>query len=86
MKTKDSQDEIGSFIVGYKGNLYEIDDDGQVGQLTDNISSVGCGHQIALGAMYALDHLYPAERIKKALEITTYLNAGVRPPFVVEEM
>ena len=86
MKTKDSQDEVGSFIVGYKANLYEIDDDCQVGQLTDNISSVGCGHQIALGAMFALEHLYPVERIKKALEITTYLNAGVRPPFIVEEL
>lgn len=85
-KSKDSQDQGGAFIVGYRGSLYEIDDDYQVGKLMDNVSSVGCGSHIALGAMYALEHMYPAERIKRALEITTYLNAGVRPPFVIEEV
>lgn len=86
LKTKDSQDHGGMFLVGYRGKLYEINGDFQVGALTDNIASVGCGAEVALGAMYALDHLYPKERIKRALEITTHLNAGVRPPFVIEEL
>lgn len=85
-KSKEGTDQGGNFIVGYRGNLYEIDDDYQVGKAMDDISSVGCGSHIALGAMYGLDHLYPGERIKRALEITTYLNAGVRPPFVIEEI
>ncbi len=86
MKSKDGCDAGGSFIVGYKQALYEIDDDFQVGKLADDISAVGCGSEIALGAMYALEHLYPHERIKRALEITTHLNAGVRPPFVIQEL
>lgn len=86
LKVKDSQDAGGSFLVGYKGKLYEVDDDYQVGRLADNIAAVGCGSEIAKGAMYGLEHLYPKERIKKALDITVHLNAGVRPPFVIEEL
>ena len=85
-KTKDSEESGGAFLVGYKGRLYEIDNDYQVARLHDNIASVGCGSDIALGAMYGLSHLYPKERIIRALEITTHLNAGVRPPFVIEEL
>lgn len=84
LKTKDGQDDAGSFLVGYRGHLYEIDSDLQVGKLHDRIASVGCGSAYALGAMYALGHLDPTDRVKKALEITTHLNAGVRPPFVIE--
>lgn len=84
--TQDSQEHGGEFLVGYKGQLYKIDSDYQVGKLHDNIASVGCGSELALGAMYALAHLYPKERILKTLEITTHLNAGVRPPFVIEEL
>jgi ATP-dependent protease HslVU (ClpYQ) peptidase subunit len=85
-KSKDSQDHGGTFIVGYKGQMYEVDGDYQVAKLTDNIASVGCGSDLALGAMYALEHLYPKERIKKSLEIVVHLNSGVRPPFVIEEL
>lgn len=76
----------GEFILGYKGSLYEVSSDFQVAKMLDNIASVGCGAKIALGAMHALTHLYPKERILKSLEITTYLNAGVRPPFIIEEI
>jgi ATP-dependent protease HslVU (ClpYQ) peptidase subunit len=86
-KTKDGQDHGGSFLVGYRGALYEIDDDYQVGKLSDNIASVGCGANVALGAMYALDHYHcPIARIRRSLEITTHLNSGVRPPFVILEV
>lgn len=76
----------GDFLVGYKSNLYEVSSDFQVAKLIDNICSVGCGDKVALGAMHALSHLYPKERIIKSLEIATYLNSGVRPPFIIEEL
>jgi ATP-dependent protease HslVU (ClpYQ) peptidase subunit len=87
-KSKEGSDSGGSFLVGYKGKLYEIDDDYQVALLSDNIAAVGCGSPEAKGAMYALanTNFTPPEKIKKALEITSYLNTGVRPPFVVEEI
>ena len=85
-KVKDSQESGGTFLVGYKGNLYLIDDDYQVGLLTDNMTAIGCGNDEARGAMYALDYMPPVKRIERALEITTHLNIGVRPPFVIEEL
>jgi ATP-dependent protease HslVU (ClpYQ) peptidase subunit len=85
-KSKDSQDHGGSFIVGYKGRMYEVEGDYQVAIVTDNITAIGCGSDIALGSMHSLGHLYPKERIKKALEIVVHLNSGVRPPFVIEEL
>lgn len=86
--TKDGAEKGGSFLVGYREKLYEIDSDYQVGILADNIASVGCGSQVALGAMYGLtnSNLSPSDKIRKALEITSYLNGGVRPPFVIEEL
>lgn len=85
-KTKEGGERGGSFLVGYRGNLYEVDDDYQVGIMQDNIASVGCGSEVATGAMYGLLNvkMNPDDRIRKALEITTYLNGGVRAPFVVE--
>jgi ATP-dependent protease HslVU (ClpYQ) peptidase subunit len=87
-RSKDGGDRGGAFLVGYKGRLYEIDEDYQVGLLADNVASVGCGESVALGAMYGLAHtkLDPIAKILKALEITSYLNAGVRPPFIVETL
>lgn len=88
-KNNDGQDKGGFFLVGYRGNLYEIENDYQVGICVDDIICIGSGAEMAIGAMYGLskvsDPLPPKDRITKALEIVTYLNTDVRPPFVVEE-
>jgi ATP-dependent protease HslVU (ClpYQ) peptidase subunit len=88
MAKKEEREEGGSFLVGYRGQLYYVDYDFQVGKLADNIASVGVGSEIALGAMYALGlgTLTAKERIEAALGITAKLNAGVHPPFVIEEL
>ena len=82
-KEKD-REEGGSFLVGYRGTLYEIDSDYQVGRMADSVASVGCGSAIALGAMYATPGLPPRKRIENALRITSSLNIGVHPPFLIE--
>jgi len=71
----------GHFLIGYRGQLYEIASDFQVGQTVDNIAAIGCGGVLALGAMHALNHLEPEQRILKAMQITEKLNSGVRGPF-----
>ena len=84
-KKTNERDTGGSFLVGYRKHLYEIDDDYQVGQTFDNIAAVGCGSAIALGAMHAISSKIVADkRIIKALAITEKLNSGVRGPFVVD--
>lgn len=76
----------GTFLVGYKGKLYEINEDFQVAESFDNFNAVGCGHDIAKGAMHILDTfsvLTPKEKIIKSLEAANRFSAGVSAPFNV---
>lgn len=41
----------GIFLVGYKGNLYKVDSDFQVGQNVKSFSAVGCGGHYSTGAL-----------------------------------
>lgn len=76
----------GTFLVGYKGVLYEIGDDYQVGISECQYDAVGCGYQLALGAMYATSGKKPKERLQAALQAAEEFNAGVRGPFRFEEL
>lgn len=74
------------FLIGYHGQLYAIYGDYQVEVEQAAFNAVGCGAEIALGAMYALEGLSPIKRIQKALEAAERFSAGVRGPFVVEAL
>jgi len=78
----------GCFLVGYKGNLYKIETDFQVGIPTFNFESTGCGENIALGAMYAMKNLKitPQTRIKKALDAAAEFSTGVRGPYIIKKL
>jgi ATP-dependent protease HslVU (ClpYQ) peptidase subunit len=78
-----SDKEGGTFLVGYKGKLYTINSDFQVGIPADTFDAVGSGSDLALGAMYVSGGLDPVKRITKALEAASYFNAGVAAPFRV---
>ena len=82
-KENELEEHEASFLVGYNGKLYVIEEDFQVGRPIENYASVGCGAQIALGAMYATrnSNMTPEERITLALQAATEYSAGVRPPF-----
>jgi|HubBroStandDraft_6_1064221.scaffolds.fasta_scaffold448767_2 ATP-dependent protease HslVU (ClpYQ) peptidase subunit len=84
-KTTDGREEGGSFLVGYRGHIYEIGSDFQVGRPADPFAAVGCGADIALGALYAVAAKPPATRIQVALEAAERFSAGVRGPFTVIE-
>jgi ATP-dependent protease HslVU (ClpYQ) peptidase subunit len=56
--------------------------DYQIARPGDEFAAVGCGEDIALGAMYATRHLPPAKRIEMALEAAERFSAGVRGPFI----
>lgn len=79
------QEQGGSFLVGFKGRLFSIDSDYQVGESLLSYDAVGCGADIALGALHATDKLsiLPEERIRKALEAAECFSAGVRSPFTI---
>lgn len=75
----------GTFLVGYAGRLFEVHGDYQVGEATDGFSAVGCGDEIALGALYAAKKQKPTDRLRTALEASERFSAGVRGPFHFEE-
>lgn len=78
----------GNFLVAYSGNLYTIDGDFQVAKQTCKYAAIGCGSAYALGSLFSTEGLgmKPSQRVEKALEASTMFSAGVRPPYVVEEM
>jgi hypothetical protein len=83
---KNNEEESGgTFLVGYKGHLFEIEDDYQVCISVDNYNACGCGDQIAKGALYGLEYmnLNPTMKVNRALEAAEKFNAGVRSPFVI---
>jgi ATP-dependent protease HslVU (ClpYQ) peptidase subunit len=75
----------GTFLVGYKSKLYTIDTDYQVGVSADPFDAVGCGTDLALGAMYATKGQDPKKRITTALSAASTFNGGVMAPFLILE-
>lgn len=73
----------GTFLVGVHGRLFCIHEDLQVAEAADGYAAVGCGHHLALGALYATtrSRMAPQRRLTLALEAAERFNAGVRGPF-----
>lgn len=87
-KKKDERESGGSFLVGYRGRLYEVDSDFQVGMNVCGYAAVGCGHAYAMGSLYATDYQdkrpFAIHRVRRALEAAETFSAGVAGPFVIE--
>ncbi|MCL6672442.1 hypothetical protein ACIRP3_23230 [Streptomyces sp. NPDC101209] len=82
---KDSeQEQAGSFLVGVHGRLFEIHDDYQVGERADGYAAVGCGDDLALGALHATAGLglKPRERLTAALRAADHHSTFVAAPYV----
>lgn len=82
--TKDKEVEsAGQFLVGVSGRLFTIHGDYQVAESCVPYAAVGCGAQVALGAMYVSKNRDPRRRIRIALAAAERFSAGVRGPFRV---
>jgi ATP-dependent protease HslVU (ClpYQ) peptidase subunit len=78
------REEGGTFLVGVRGQLFAVYDDYQVAKAADGFAAVGCGDQVALGALYATagTGLKPRRRVRIALAAAERFSAGVRGPFI----
>lgn len=85
-KVEANNESGGQFMVGYRGHLFSIESDFQVGEIRDGYDAIGSGAEFALGAMAALAGRPPTRRIRRALEIAAHFNMGVCPPFIVKSM
>ncbi len=83
---EDEKETGGNFLIGYRGRLFEVQDDYQVSEPINGYEAVGSGAKFALGSVYATPHLLPEQRIRLALEASAYHNAYVRPPFLIKRL
>lgn len=83
-KKEDEQEEGGTFLVGFRGRLFEVQDDYQVTESVNGYAAVGSGARIALGSLYATPHLMPEQRIELALQAASQYDAYVRPPYLIQ--
>lgn len=82
---KDSETEQGGvFLVGYRGRIFRIEQDYQVGEIAHEFEACGCGEEIALGSLYSTSHDSFASRVNTALNAAAEFSNGVRGPFIHE--
>ena len=81
---KENEVELaGDFLVGYRGHLYEVDTDYQVGESVDGYMAIGTGSATSVGALYATKGRAPRVRVRLALEAAARHNGAVCAPFIV---
>lgn len=75
----------GTFLVGYRGELFMIDNDFQVGKPLIGYDAIGCGEDIAKGSLFSTRNMQeaPDARILESLKAAEQFSAGVRGPFKV---
>lgn len=73
----------GNFLVGLRGQIFEIGSDFQVGEAFPDYAAIGCGDSYALGALEASAVKDPESRVLQALGVAEKFSGGVRAPFVV---
>ncbi len=84
--TKDGGEVGGTFLLGYRGRLYCVYSDYQVGAAADGFWACGCGEQIANGSLFSTIGASPRLRIDTALKAAERFSAGVRGPFTILEI
>lgn len=70
-------------IVATEGRLFKLYNDYQVGEYDVPYAAIGCGQEIALGALHATEgsKLGARKRLEVALSAAEQWSAGVRGPF-----
>ena len=91
LKTVDSRDEGGQFLVGIRGEIYTVESDFSVLRTIDGFNSIGCGSPYALGALRILKYSGkiredPMMAVGLALETAAYFSNGVSGPFIYETL
>lgn len=75
----------GSFLMGFRGQLYSVESDFQVGIPAIGYAAMGCGDDLVLGSLHtsAYGNLSPRTRITRALDAASAFSAGVCPPYTI---
>lgn len=85
--SKNNETESGGvFLVGYKGRLFKIESDYQVGEVYDNFECCGCGEEFAKGSLFSTQDMQVEDRLNIALKSASKFSAGVCEPFYIESI
>jgi ATP-dependent protease HslVU (ClpYQ) peptidase subunit len=76
----------GDFLVGFRGRLFRVESDFQVGESVEGFDAIGAGQSYALGSLTETGHIDPGERVLRALRSAARFSLGVKGPFHVEEL
>lgn len=81
-KVESAREEGGTFLVGYRGRLYQVGNDFQIGRNLARFDAVGCGADVALGYLTAVrPKTAPRQAVLGALKAAERWSGGVRGPF-----
>jgi len=71
-------------LVAYKGRLFSVESDFQVGEQSAPFHAIGSGSDIAQGSLHSTQglKLTPKKRLDRAMTASERYNAGVRAPFM----
>jgi len=84
LQTYDSGgDKTDMFLVGYKNNLFRIDEDFQVAETIRGYDAIGCGSEYALGSIFLTNETNPVDIIVNALRCAEHFSGAVKEPFKV---
>lgn len=82
--TENGREEGGNFLIGHRGQLFEIDSDFQVAMPMDGFAAVGSGAHYALGAL--LGRKKSKKTVACALRAAACFNGAVKGPFIIERL
>jgi len=73
------------FLLGFRGRLFYVDEDYQVGSPSIGFHAIGAGAEVACGALYSTRKMRftPRQRILAALTAAQHYVSSVRGPFTV---
>jgi len=80
----------GSFLVGYKDRIFEVQNDFSVLSCPDWGYAIGSGEEVAMGSLFTTKNFQfkrrnakPQKRVQAALEAAAEIIAAVRGPFTI---
>lgn len=85
MKEQEGDAQDSEFILGYKGKIYVIEPDFNIGRPITPYTSCGTGSSYAMGALYVLSeaNLEPKHKVEKALQAAAEYCTEVKAPFTI---
>ena len=79
------EDAAAQFMIAYNGKLYYTDTDLQVCRTLAGYQAIGCGEELARGALHALSrtNFSPELKLQYALEAAAAWSGGVQGPYTI---